>query len=129
MAPKTLSIDFIEIAKEHRQAIVKKLQEAIDIKYQLSGGIRDSFDSISTSIRRDDMAYVTEHVIPNLRKLLQDGDGQPISDTIQLIGHLDIEGKCICSYALCRCAIRRTLKITIQKRQVFDHIQDANANQ
>lgn len=119
-----------------RQAIIDRIQREIDAKCGLfrEGYYIPAFGLLSTSIRRSDMAYVKREVIPNLRKILRDGNGLPFSEDVQVLGLIETEGedKCECDPAPCRCAIRRTLKVMVRKRQgVPAYIQDANqhANQ
>lgn len=113
-----------------RRAIIDRIQREINVKCMLfaKGYYIPSIDLLSTSIRRGDMKYVEQEVIPNLRMLLRDGDGQPLSEKLQVSGRIETEGECKCDCAPCFCAIRRTLKITIRKRRGEPaYIQDANA--
>jgi hypothetical protein len=116
-----------------RRAIIDQIQYQINIKSGLGdeGYYVPPAGSLTVSIRRSDMVYVEREIIPNLRKLLRGSDNQPISEeTLQVMGQIEIEGECRCDHAPCRCAIRRTLKVTIRKRQgVPAYIQVANANQ
>lgn len=115
-----------------RKAIIDQIQYRINIQYGLSdvGYHIPPFGILTVSIRRDDMAYVERVIIPNLRKLLRGSDNQPISEeVVQVMGQIEIEGKCICEYAPCRCAFRRTLKVMIHKRpEAPAYIQVANGN-
>jgi len=124
MAPKHDVMCAIKIA-DRRQGIVNRLQHAINIRIgRVHGAYNIAFYNVSTSFHRNDMQYITLHIIPKLRELLHVGDGQPIPDTFQAMGEIEIEGMHVCDDdATCRCAIRRTLKVKITKRQ------DANGNQ
>lgn len=127
MAPKNVR-HAVDIANR-RQEIIDRLQHAINIKVGLvHGAYIINQMSVSTSIHRDDMHYITTQIIPKLRDVLHGGDGEPIPETFQVMGWIEIDGVHVCDGAPCHCVIRRTLNVKITKRQ-NPHPLDANGNQ
>ena len=109
MAPNRQFLD------ERRNALFNDIVEALSIQAQMSarggGGVIGSFGHVcaSCSVRRDDVGYVMQTLIPNLRARLGLADRPDLVVKSKFIS----DGHCMCESVPCRCAIHRQVHVQI----------------
>lgn len=132
MAPTAPRAETPADIQNRRDDIVRRLQHGLDVQAGLQDARYFVFQMAAhTTIRRSDLQYAENTLLPTLRQRLS-FNGVPLVDRndVQVIGQIEIEGDCECEHCPCRCAIRRTLKVTLKpiRRPPQNQNQNQNAN-
>jgi len=130
MAPTAPRAETPADIQNRRDDIVRRLQHGLNVQAGLQdGGYFVIRMAAHTTIRRSDLQYAEKTLLPTLRQRLSFG-GAPLvgRNDVQVIGQIETEGHCECKHCPCRCAIRRTLKVTLKPIRRPPQNQNANAN-